>query len=193
MRNRNAALAFVNMRKFCDTPAVALDDDHRIGRKCLLRIDLHRNVCWRFWCRLHSWHRGCLHHRTRKGEKRATGSENLFDKNGEITMRRVTCFLAAACLSGLLGISTAEASEPAATAELPAAMNVLGVDQGEVVSQQEAEGLRGEGGSLYSVRGYVYVRNWVTNTVLDFQIAQPTVVSMVLTPWNFGISFWPTP
>jgi hypothetical protein len=49
------------------------------------------------------------------------------------------------CLVALLGLATvARASEPAATAELPAALQAVGVANSDVVTEQQAHDVRGE-------------------------------------------------
>jgi len=62
---------------------------------------------------------------------------------------------------GFVGFSDASAADDAATEELPAALRALEVTDAEVLSEEQAQEVRGEG--LFWVGGGVYVHNYVAN------------------------------
>ena len=101
-------------------------------------------------------------------------------------MRRAAICLVTLCLFGFVGFSDASAADDAATEELPAALKALEVTDAEVLSEEQAQEVRGEG--LFWVGGGVYVHNYVAHGVVYMESYQPVVVSIVLTPYYFGIN-----
>jgi len=100
-------------------------------------------------------------------------------------MRQAAICLATFCLFGLIG-STSSAADKAATSEMPAALKTLDVSDSQILSQEQAETVRGEGYSRFWVGGGVYVHNAVAHGVVYTESYQPVVVNIVLTPYVFG-------
>ena len=101
-------------------------------------------------------------------------------------MRRATICLVTLCVFGFVGFSGASAADDAATEELPAALKALNVTDAEVLSEKQAQEVRGEG--LFWVGGGVFVHNYVAYGVVYHESYEPVVVNILLTPWQFGIS-----
>ena len=59
-------------------------------------------------------------------------------------MRKLMILCVCVALAALTGSSQVMAGEKASTAELPAALQAIGVDQSKILSQDEAEQVRGE-------------------------------------------------
>ena len=102
-------------------------------------------------------------------------------------MRRAAICLAMFCLFGLAG-SIGVAAEKAATADKPAALEALGITEHQIVSEQEAQSVRGEAYSRFWVGGGVFVHNAVAYGVVYMESYEPTSVSIILSPLHFG--FW---
>ncbi len=103
-------------------------------------------------------------------------------------MRQATICLTTFCLFGLIG-SISVAADKATTSEMPAALKTLDVDESQVLSQEQAETVRGEGYSRFWVGGGVYVHNAVAHGVVYTESYEPTTVHIVLLPHVFGFRF----
>lgn len=100
-------------------------------------------------------------------------------------MRQAAIFLATLCIFGLIG-STSVAADKASTSEMPAALKTLNVDDSQILTQEQAETVRGEGYSRFWVGGGVFVHNRVAYGVVSMESYRPTTVRIVLLPHVFA-------
>lgn len=100
-------------------------------------------------------------------------------------MRRAAICLVTVCVFGFVGFSGASAADNAATEELPAALKALEVPSTQVLTEQQAQEVRGEG--LFWVGGGVFVHNYVAYGVVYHESYRPVTVRILLTPYQFGI------
>jgi hypothetical protein len=110
---------------------------------------------------------------------------------GELPCNEPPLCLIAICLLILCGVSPSSAADRAATSALPAALQALGGDNTQIVSQNEADAVRGQRYPFYFVEGWVVVNNSVAQAVVYTQSYQPHVVNIVMYPWAFGVQVRP--
>jgi hypothetical protein len=72
---------------------------------------------------------------------------------------------------------------------MPAALKALTVNDSQVLSQEEAQTVRGEGYSRFWVGGGVFVHNSVAHGVVYTESYKPVTVHIVLLPHVFGYHF----